>query len=210
MPPEIERLVKDIQNQPLKVEVTPVSRTAETIEQKVCFVDTKNRVLLLADVLSQVKRGIVFTKMKHVANRIAEHLVKQGIGAEAFHSNKSQGARQRILASFKGGKTPILVATDIAARGLDVDDVELVVNFDLPDVAETYVHRIGRAGRAGKVGQALSLVDEEQRTLLQEIEKITKCKPTIVSEHAFVTASSQNSERKHVTSRLRGHGAVKR
>ena len=205
MPPEIEKLVREILVEPSRVEVTPVARTAETIDQTVYFVDSKSRVGLLAHLLKDVQRGIVFTKMKHVANRIAEQLVKQGIVADAFHSNKSQNARVRILGSFKAGQTAVLVATDIAARGLDVDDVELVVNYDLPDVPETYVHRIGRAGRAGKKGRALSLVDDEQFPLLRDIEKITKCQPAIVAGHPFQTEASVGLQTRHERSRESGH-----
>jgi superfamily II DNA/RNA helicase len=166
-----------------------VSTTSETIEQFCYFVDAKERVPLLKALLDEknVRRCIVFTRMKHVANRLAEKLVESGVSAEPFHSNKSQAARQRALQSFKDGKCRILVATDIAARGLDVDEVEVVVNYDLPDVPETYVHRIGRAGRAGRTGLAWSLVDEEQRALLHDIERTTKCRVKVVEEHPFAT-----------------------
>lgn len=194
MPKEIEQLAAGILKNPARVEVAPVSTTAETIEQFCYFVETKDRLTLLKALLEEkgIQRGIVFTRMKHVANRIAEKLQAEGISAEPFHSNKSQAARQRALAAFKDGKARILVATDIAARGLDVDEVEVVVNFDLPDVPETYVHRIGRAGRAGRTGVAWSLVDEDQASLLRDVERTSKCRITIVEEHPCNTEASHS------------------
>ncbi|MCA2959673.1 MAG: DEAD/DEAH box helicase, partial [Silvanigrellales bacterium] len=203
MPKEIEQLAAGILKNPARVEVAPVSTTAETIEQFCYFVETKDRITLLKTLLEEkgINRCIVFTRMKHVANRIAEKLQAEGISAEPFHSNKSQAARQRALASFKDGKSRILVATDIAARGLDVEEVEVVVNFDLPDVPETYVHRIGRAGRAGRTGVAWSLVDEDQASLLRDVERTSNCKITIVAEHAFNTPACDTLRKRYEDAR---------
>jgi ATP-dependent RNA helicase RhlE len=203
MPREIEQLANGILKSPARVEVAPVSSTAESIEQFCYFVETKERLPLLKALLEEksINRCIVFTRMKHMANRISEKLQAEGISSEAFHSNKSQTARQRALAAFKAGKSRVLVATDIAARGLDVEEVEVVVNYDLPDVPETYVHRIGRAGRAGRTGIAWSLVDEDQRPLLRDIERTTKCKITLVEEHPFATASTTAMLKAHEDAR---------
>jgi ATP-dependent RNA helicase RhlE len=206
MPPEIEDLAHGVLNAPAKVQVNPVSTTAESIEQFVYFVDAKSRIPLMSQMIQQqkIKRAIVFTRMKHIANKVAESLTKNGIQALPFHSNKSQNARVRALESFKQGDIQVLVATDIAARGLDVDNVEVAINFDLPDVPETYVHRIGRSGRAGRKGVAWTLVDREQAELLCQIEKVTKCTPHIVENHGFDSKESQGWAEDHKAARARG------
>jgi ATP-dependent RNA helicase RhlE len=151
MPPEIVKLSETILKHPSKVTVTPVSSTVEIIDQSVFFVDKANKIHLLLEILAneKIKTVLVFTRTKHGADRVARTLIAKGITAEAIHGNKSQNNRQRALKNFKEQKTRVLIATDIAARGIDVDTLEYVVNYELPDVPETYVHRIGRTGRAG-------------------------------------------------------------
>jgi len=177
MPPEAQRLADVLLVDPATVQVAARSSTVEIIDQSVYFVDKAAKREMLADVLyenREMKRVLVFTRTKHGANRVVEHLVKDGVPAEAIHGNKSQSARERALAHFKNGKTPVLVATDIAARGIDIDDISHVVNFDLPEVPETYVHRIGRTGRAGASGIAISFCDAEETGLLADIEKLIR------------------------------------
>lgn len=187
MPPQISQLAGSLLQSPVKVEVTPVSSTAEKIEQSVYFVPKKNKQSLLVHLLNEMKiqRTLVFTRTKHGADRIAKDLKKANIAADAIHGNKSQGARQNALANFKRGRLKVLVATDIAARGIDVDALEHVINFDLPDVAETYVHRIGRTGRAGASGIALSFCDgREEMSNLKSINKLIGQKIPAI-EHPF-------------------------
>lgn len=175
MPPQIAQLVASLLHQPVTVEVTPVSSTAEKIEQFVYFIPKKQKQTLLVHLLHEknIKRTLVFTRTKHGADRIAKELKRANIHADAIHGNKSQSARQNALTNFKRGKLKVLVATDIAARGIDVDALEHVINFDLPDVAETYVHRIGRTGRAGANGIALSFCDgKEEMGNLKSINKL--------------------------------------
>ncbi len=174
MPETIAKLAGSLLRNPVRVSVAPVSSAAETVSQYVLFVDKADKRRLLVDLLRrrEVHRGLVFSRTKHGANRIVKHLDKAGIGAAAIHGNKSQNARERALAGFKDGTCPILVATDIAARGIDVHGVDHVINFDLPNVAETYVHRIGRTGRAGATGIAMSMCDDEERAYLVDIERL--------------------------------------
>jgi ATP-dependent RNA helicase RhlE len=174
MPPQISQLADSLLHQPARVEVTPVSSTAERIEQSVYFVNKKDKHSLLLHLLDEqnIKRTLVFTRTKHGADRIAKDLKKASIAADAIHGNKSQTARQNALTNFKNGRLKVLVATDIAARGIDVDSLSHVINFDLPDVPETYVHRIGRTGRAGAEGIALSFCDAEERINLRDINKL--------------------------------------
>ncbi len=176
LPKDIEELAAKILKNPARVSVAPVSATADRIRQTVRFVNQPEKRAALEQILRDPKitRAIVFTRTKHGANRVAEALSKANIGAEAIHGNKSQNARERALANFKRGTTRVLVATDIAARGIDVDGISHVINFDLPEVPETYVHRIGRTARAGADGEAISLCDGEERALLRDIEKLTR------------------------------------
>src|SRR5215207_3938010 len=176
MPREAQDLANHILKNPETVAVTPPATTAEKVDQEVYFVEKADKRALLVDVLREtaLRRVLVFSRTKHGANRIAEHLVKNQIGAEAIHGNKSQNARERALAGFKSGSTRVLVATDIAARGIDIDGLSHVVNFDLPNVPESYVHRIGRTGRAGASGIALSFCDAEERAYLIDIERLIK------------------------------------
>ena len=164
MPPQIAQLVASLLRAPVRIEVAPVSSTAEKIEQFVYFIPKQKKQSLLVHLLTEknIKRTLVFTRTKHGADKIAKYLKNAGLRADAIHGNKSQSARQNALSNFKGGKIRVLVATDIAARGIDVDALEHVINFDLPEVAETYVHRIGRTGRAGATGVAISFCDQRE------------------------------------------------
>ncbi len=200
MPPEAQELADQLLKNPQTVAVVPSATTAERIDQEVYFVEKADKRALLVDVLRDagMRRVLVFSRTKHGANRIAEHLVKAGIGAEAIHGNKSQNARERALAGFKSGKIRVLVATDIAARGIDIDDVTHVVNFDVPEVPETYVHRIGRTARAGAAGMALSFCEVDERADWRNIEKLTRQEIPIVEGHPYesrvpFTATSQRA-----------------
>jgi ATP-dependent RNA helicase RhlE len=188
MPNDVADLAKGLLKDPVRVEVVPQSTTAERIDQKVYFVARGHKRALLAQLLGapEMSRAIVFTRTKHGANRLAEQLEKDGFGTAAIHGNKSQGARQQALNAFKNGKVKVLVATDIAARGIDVDGISHVVNYELPMEPEAYVHRIGRTARAGATGVALSFCDHEERGLLRDIERITRMKVPVVENHAFV------------------------
>ena len=184
MPEEISRLSSEILNQPVRVEVTPQATPIERIEQSVYHVDGGGKIALLTGILGDpaLSRVIVFSRTKHRANRVAERLVKSGIGAEAIHGNKSQGARQRALKRFRAGEVRVLVATDIAARGIDVDAISHVINFELPNEAQSYVHRIGRTARAGAGGIALSFCDPSEREYLRDIERLIKRRLTVIGE----------------------------
>ena len=176
MPREIASLASEMLSNPIEVKVTPVAATAERVAQEVFLIETGGKPALLAELLRRpgFSRSIVFTRTKRGADRVAKHIDAAGIPAAAIHGNKSQNQRQRALDDFKKGKTAVLVATDIAARGIDIDDVSHVVNFDLPEVPEAYVHRIGRTARAGKEGIAISLCAPDERALLRAIEKLTR------------------------------------
>ncbi|MBW3521783.1 DEAD/DEAH box helicase [Chryseobacterium sp. NKUCC03_KSP] len=189
MPTEIQKLADSILNTPIKVSVTPISSTAETIKQSVYFVDKENKLDLLTHILQNKISGsvLVFSRTKHGADKIARKLQAHNISAEAIHGNKSQNARQNALTNFKSGKTRILVATDIAARGIDIDELKYVVNFELSDVAETYVHRIGRTGRAGAEGSSMSFVDGLDLLNLKDTEKLIGMKIPVVKDHPFHT-----------------------
>lgn len=192
MPPEIQKLANTILVNPAKVEVTPVSSTADTINQSVYFVEKHHKKSLLIHLLNDkaIHTALVFTRTKHGADKVTKELVRHGIRAEAIHGNKSQTARQRALLNFKTRHTRVLVATDIAARGIDVDDLGHVINFELPEVPETYVHRIGRTGRAGASGIALSFCDAEERDLLKDIHKLIAKSIHVVKEHPYISTTS--------------------
>jgi len=187
MPPEIIKLSNTILNNPSMVSVTPVSSTVDIIKQYIYFVDKGNKNALLVNVLkdTNIKTALVFTRTKHGADKVAKVLLQNNIKAEAIHGNKAQSVRQRALSNFKAQTTRVLVATDIAARGIDVDDLEYVINFEISNVAETYVHRIGRTGRAGAKGTALSFCDAEEKSYLRDIEKLTSKKIDIIDNHPF-------------------------
>jgi ATP-dependent RNA helicase RhlE len=174
MPPAIARLAAGILREPVRIEVTPPATTVALVEQRVIFVERGDKRDLLCAMLQDpaLARVLVFTRTKHLANRVAEQLGRSGFAAEAIHGNKSQNARQRALEAFRAGKVRILVATDIAARGIDIDGITHVVNYELPNEPETYVHRIGRTARAGAAGAAIALCDSEERAYLREIERL--------------------------------------
>jgi ATP-dependent RNA helicase RhlE len=178
MPAEIRELANSILRNPARVQVAAESAAADTVQQSVYFVAKRNKPVLLAHYLENngTTRTLVFTRTKHGADRVVRHLVRAGIRALAIHGNKNQNARNRALADFKGQRPPVLVATDIAARGLDIDEVSHVVNYDVPNVPETYVHRIGRTGRAGASGTAVSFCDGDERAFLTAIERLTRNK----------------------------------
>ncbi len=182
MPQDVVHLVKEILREPARVEVSPAKLTADRIEQHVYFMDAKEKRTRLLELLNDpaMARVIVFTRTKHGANKVAETLAKAGHAAAAIHGNKSQSARQGALESFRAGRARVLVATDIASRGIDVDDVTHVVNFELPDVAESYVHRIGRTARAGNGGIAISFCASDERANLRDIERLVKRKLAVV------------------------------
>ncbi|MFZ1530234.1 MAG: DEAD/DEAH box helicase [Ferruginibacter sp.] len=189
MPAEIQSLANSILTHPKKVEVTPVSSTAETINQSLFFVEKQNKRMLLAHILGDknIETALVFTRTKHGADKVVKDLVRSGISAEAIHGNKSQNARQRALSNFKNRTTRILVATDIAARGIDVDDLTHVINYELPDVPETYVHRIGRTGRAGASGISFSFCEAEETEALRDIHKLIGKHIPVVDDHPYHT-----------------------
>ena len=184
MPAEVARLAGELLHNPLRVEVTPQSKPVERIDQSVYHVAAGAKLALLADILADpaYARVIVFSRTKHRANRVAEQLQKRGIVAEAIHGNKSQSARQRALASFRSGQARVLVATDIAARGIDVEGVTHVVNFELPNEPESYVHRIGRTARAGASGTAIAFCDPAERDYLRDIERLIGRRLTVIGE----------------------------
>jgi ATP-dependent RNA helicase RhlE len=182
MPDDVVKLVGDMLRQPERIEVAPQGRTADRITQKLYFCPAMQKRQLLIELLKDLKmhRVIVFTRTKHGANKVAEHLGKNGVQSDAIHGNKSQNARQRALDSFRSGKLRVLVATDIAARGIDIDDISHVVNFELPNEPESYVHRIGRTARAGAGGEAISFCDGSEKPFLRDIEKLTRLKIEVV------------------------------
>ncbi len=187
MPPEIVKLAGSILKNPASVSVTPVSSTVEIINQSVYFVDKGNKNDLLLDILqdTSIKTALVFTRTKHGADKVVKMLLKASIKAEAIHGNKSQNARQTALKNFKAQTTRVLVATDIAARGIDIDELEFVINYELSNIAETYVHRIGRTGRAGAKGAAISFCDIEEKAYLKDIEKLIGKKIPVVEAHKY-------------------------
>ncbi|MFY7668634.1 MAG: DEAD/DEAH box helicase [Crocinitomicaceae bacterium] len=185
MPKEITSLANSILTNPSHVEVTPVSSTAETIQQEMYFVDTENKKDLLMEVLNtnKVETALVFTRTKHGADKLVKILNRNQIKSEAIHGNKSQNARQNALNNFKNKTLRVLVATDIAARGIDIDQLEFVVNYDIPNIPETYVHRIGRTGRAGASGKAVSFCNTEEQAYVKDIQKLIGLTIPVVSNH---------------------------
>ena len=183
MPKTIERLAADLLNDPVRVAVEPVASVVDTIEQRLCYVEKpeKKQALISALKENDGRSVLVFSRTKHGADRIARIVSTAGIGCDAIHGDKSQTARQRALSNFKAGKTRVIVATDIAARGIDIDQLEMVINYDLPDVAETYVHRIGRTGRAGHSGMALTFCASDERPMLADIQKLTGKKLRVIA-----------------------------
>jgi ATP-dependent RNA helicase RhlE len=197
MPPDITALSRSILVDPVRIEVTPVATTAETVEQRLYHVEKPRKQALLVHALSDpaLTRTLVFTRTKSGANRVVRDLQSSGIHSDAIHGNKSQNARERALESFKSGAIRVLVATDIAARGIDIDGISHVINFDLPNIPESYVHRIGRTGRAGAAGIALSFCSSEERPFLKDIERTIRRSVPVVDDHPFRSSGGQ------------GHGA---
>lgn len=203
MPREIEELASTIVRNPVRVAVVPESTTAERIDQHVCFVDATDKTKMLVHTINKHQEGLVlvFVRMKHMANRIAEQLEKSGIPSEAIHGNKSQGARQRALENFRTGRKRVMVATDIAARGIDVKGISLVINYNLPEEPEAYVHRIGRTARAGKDGKAISFCDRAERALLRSVERIIRQPVPVLREHPFVSTAHTPAQHDSVVDR---------
>ena len=187
MPADIVKLSQTILNNPSKVEVTPESTTAEKVEQQMYMVNFADKRSLLLHLLrnQEIVSALVFTRTKHGADKVVQHLQKNGHNAMAIHGNKSQNARQKALSDFKAGKIRVLVATDIAARGIDVDDLSHVINFEIPNIPETYVHRIGRTGRAGQSGIALSFCDNTEITFLRDIQRLISQTIPVVEDHPY-------------------------
>ncbi len=227
MPPEIQKLSNTILTNPVKVEVTPVSSTAEKIEQGIYFVEKNDKKKLLLKILKEqhITSALVFTRTKHGADRVSKDLTKAGIHALAIHGNKSQNARQNALEAFKSGKMRVLVATDIAARGIDVEDLSHVINFEIPNVPETYVHRIGRTGRAGANGIALSFCDEEEKEYVRDIQKLIGKNIPVMPDNPYPmdsfmrpkptpphrsSSSNNNGNKNHRSGSGGGNGAPKK
>jgi ATP-dependent RNA helicase RhlE len=187
MPNEIQQLANTILTKPEKVEVTPVSSTADTIQQELFYVEKQDKRSLLAHILkdNNIKTALVFTRTKHGADKVVKDLIRIGVTAEAIHGNKSQNARQRALTNFKNRTTRVLIATDIAARGIDIDELTHVINYELPNIPETYVHRIGRTGRAGASGIALSFCDAEELEFLKDIHKLIAKQIPVNEAHPY-------------------------
>ena len=187
MPSDIVKLSQTILNNPLKVEVTPEVTTAEKVEQQMYMVNFADKRSLLLHLLrkQEIVSALVFTRTKHGADKVVQFLQKNGHQAQAIHGNKSQNARQKALADFKGGKIRLLVATDIAARGIDIDDLTHVINFEIPNIPETYIHRIGRTGRAGQSGIALSFCDNTEITFLRDIQRLISQTIPVIDDHPY-------------------------
>lgn len=187
MPLEIRELADTFLTRPKYISVTPISSTAEKVNQKVYFVDKEDKRKLLYHIIQEDKleNVLVFVRTKHGADNVVKALKKQNISAEAIHGDKSQSARQRVLESFKNKETSVLVATDIAARGIDIEQLPYVINFDLPNIPETYVHRIGRTGRAGNSGLAISFCGKDEKTYWQDIEKLIRQQVKVVNDNPF-------------------------
>ncbi|MDB5111655.1 MAG: box helicase [Mucilaginibacter sp.] len=207
MPNEIQQLANTILTNPEKVEVTPVSSTADTIQQELYYVEKNDKRSLLAHILKDknIKTALVFTRTKHGADKVVKDLVRIGITAEAIHGNKSQNARQRALTNFKNRTTRVLIATDIAARGIDIDELTHVINYEIPNIPETYVHRIGRTGRAGASGIALSFCDQEEIEFLKDIHKLITKQIPVNDTHPYLM-SPQSIVAKHAEGQSKGSG----
>ena len=187
MPEQIQQLARQLLKDPVKVHVSPISSTAELIEQSVCFTEKQHKLSLLIDLLKDdsLESVLVFTQMKHSADKLARNLNKAGLRTEAIHGNRSQSQRQQALRHFKEKKIRVLVATDIAARGIDIDGLTHVINYELPNVPETYVHRIGRTGRAGSAGIAISFCDWSEKIFLTDIQKLIRKQIPVLSGHTY-------------------------
>ncbi len=212
MPAEIEDLAKQMLNNPVRVAVTPVASTVERIVQRVVHVAKADKPALLADTLraETIDRVLVFTRTKHGADKVVRQLVQKGLPAEAIHGNKSQGQRDRVLAAFRNGRVRILIATDIAARGIDVEGISHVVNYDLPNIPESYVHRIGRTARAGAEGVAISFCDGEERSFLRSIEKLIGMTIPASGQAMPETSAPKHGQRNGQRHRSNNNGAPSR
>ena len=198
MPTTIIKLASGILTNPAQIEVSPEFTTAETVKQSLYFVDSADKKNLLIHLLKndKINTALVFTRTKHGADKVAKFLNQVNIKAEAIHGNKSQNARQNALTNFKAQKTRILVATDIAARGIDVDDLGYVFNYEIPNIPETYVHRIGRTGRAGASGTAISFCDQEESAYLKDIQKLISIQIPVIKEHPYPASNKPVLEKK--------------
>ena len=187
MPRSVQGLAQGLLRDPVHVEVAPAATTAEKVEQSVMFLGKEDKLRLAADLMKDedIKRVLIFTRTKHRADKLVKHLLQKNVEAEAIHGNKSQNARTRALKGFRGGRVRALVATDIAARGIDVDGITHVINFELPDEPESYVHRIGRTARAGATGIAISFCDMEERVNLRDIERTIRQKIEVIEDHPY-------------------------
>ena len=196
MPNEIDAMSRSLLHEPVKIAVSPDKPTVEKIRQRVYMVDKVNKRFLLLHLLRdpRIDSVLVFTRTKHGADRVVRDLIRSNVQAQAIHGNKSQNARQQALSNFKNRTTRVLVATDIAARGLDINELSHVINFDLPEVPESYVHRIGRSGRAGHNGEAISFCDQEERKLLRDIERLTIKPIPRIDDHPYPPTAAPNSK----------------
>jgi len=212
MPKEIQHLADTILTNPERIEVTPVSSTADTIQQSLYYVEKNDKKSLLIHILKdkEIKTALVFTRTKHGADKVVKDLVRVGITAEAIHGNKSQNARQRALSNFKSRATRVLIATDIAARGIDIDELTHVINYELPNIPETYVHRIGRTGRAGADGIALSFCDEEEILFLRDIHKLIAKEIPVEEGHPYPMSPAAMTARLMAGDSKKGSGSFKR
>ena len=208
MPRAIVDLSRKILGNPEKVAVTPKQTTAEKVEQSIYFVCKKSKIKLLIHLLQTLRydSALIFSRTKYGANKIVKLLSRVDIMAEAIHGNKSQGARQRALGNFKSGATKVLVATDIAARGIDVEELSHVINYDTPNIPETYVHRIGRTGRAGSSGIAISFCDPEERPFLKDIQKLINQQITVITDHPFLKDEQDHSGQNNLVKKSNHHG----
>ena len=214
MPQEITALSQQFLVNPIQVEVTPQSSTVDKIDQSIYFVERTDKKNLLKYILKtqQFKRVLIFTRTKHRANNLAKQLSRAQLPSEAIHGGKSQTARTRALDNFRSGKTEILVATDIAARGLDVEEVTHVINFDLPNIPESYVHRIGRTARAGEDGIAYSFCDVDERAYLKDIEKLIQQRISVNNDHPYVSSmpDPEPTQKKQSSSKSNGNSRNRR
>jgi ATP-dependent RNA helicase RhlE len=194
MPKSVQGLATDLLSDPVRVEAAPAATTVEKVDQRVLFVPKDKKRALLGELLNDkdMERVLIFTRTKHGANRVARHLHQRGVQTDAIHGNKAQNARQRALDGFRSGRIRALVATDIAARGIDVEGVTHVINFDLPNDPESYVHRIGRTARAGAAGIAISFCDHAERAYLRDIEKIIRQSVPVIEDHPYHAAEIAN------------------
>ncbi len=192
MPPEIVRLSQSMLDEPVKIEITPVATTAETVEQSVYFVEKADKRSLLIHLLknNEIESALVFTETKFGADKLCYALKRENINAQAIHSNKSQAERQKALNNFKNKNIKVLIATDIASRGIDIENLSHVINFELPNIPETYVHRIGRTGRAGAAGKAISFCGMEEKALLRDIHKLTAQSIPVMTGHPYQMADA--------------------